>query len=111
MQKALKYELRRCEVETMVKMAEDLEDAGRRHNSKILYWHVNKIRGSSQSEPVPVKDRGGATIIDKERVKEKWVELFENVLNQDTVAKKDIEENEKACDVLDVKEILFVRKS
>jgi hypothetical protein len=45
-EKALKYELRRCEVQVMDKIAEDLEYAGRRHNSKILYWHVNKLRGS-----------------------------------------------------------------
>ena len=35
-EKALKYELRRCEVEAIDKIAEDLEDAARRHNSKIL---------------------------------------------------------------------------
>ena len=38
--KALKYELRRCEVEAMDKIAEDLEDAARLHNCKILHWHV-----------------------------------------------------------------------
>ena len=48
-EKALKCELRRCEVEAMDKIAKDLEDAARRHNSKILYWHVNKLRGSSPS--------------------------------------------------------------
>ena len=32
---------------------------------------------------------------------------FENVLNRDTVAGKDIDENEKVCDTLDVKEDLF----
>ena len=46
----------------MDKIAEDLEDAARRHNSKILYWLVNKLRGSRQSGLVPVKDRNGATI-------------------------------------------------
>ena len=106
-EKALKYELRRCEVEAMDKITEDLEDVARRHNSKILYWQVNKLRGSSQSGLVPVKDRNGATISDKERVKERWVEHFENVLNRDTVAGKDIDENEKVCDTLDVKEDLF----
>ena len=50
-EKALKYEIRRCEMEAMDKIAEDLEDAARRHNSKILYRHVNKLRGSSQSKP------------------------------------------------------------
>ena len=58
-------------------------------NSKILYWHVNKLRGSSQSGLVPVKDRNGAAIIDKEKVKERWAEHFENVLNRNTVAGKE----------------------
>ena len=35
-QKALEYELRRCEVEAMDKDVEDLEDTARRHNSKKL---------------------------------------------------------------------------
>ena len=94
-------------MEAMDKIAEDLEDAARRHNSKILYWHVNKLKGSSRSGLVPVKDRNGVTISDKEKVKERWVEHFENVLNRDTVAGKDIDENEKVCDTLDVKEDLF----
>ena len=53
---ALKYELGRCEVETMDKLAEDLEDAARQHNSKILSWQVNKLRSSSQSGLAPLKD-------------------------------------------------------
>ena len=80
-EKALKYKLRRCEVEAMSKIAEDLKDAARRYNSKILYWHVNKLRGSSQSRIVPVKYRSGATNSDKERVKERWTEHFKKVLN------------------------------
>ena len=36
-----------------------------------------------------------ATIIDKERVKERHEENFENILNRDRVTGKDIEENEK----------------
>ena len=55
-EKALKYELRRCEVEAVDKIAEDLENAVRRYSSKILYWHVNKLKESSQSGLVPVKD-------------------------------------------------------
>ena len=52
-------------MEAMDKIAEELEDAARRHNSKILYWHVNKLRGSSQCGLGPVKDRNGAAISDK----------------------------------------------
>ena len=39
-EKALKYELRRCEARTMDKIVKDLEDLARRHNKKILYWHI-----------------------------------------------------------------------
>ena len=55
-EKALKYELRRCEVETMDKIAEVLEDAARQHNSKTVSWQVNKLSGSSQSGLAPLKD-------------------------------------------------------
>ena len=94
-------------MEVMDKIAEDLENAARRHNSKILYWHIHKLRGSSQSGLVPIKDRNGVTISDKERVKERWAEHFETVLNRDRVTRKDIDESEKVCDTLDVKEYLF----
>jgi hypothetical protein len=43
-------------VEAMDKIAEDLEDAAKWHNSKIKYWHDSKLRGSSQSGLVPVKE-------------------------------------------------------
>ena len=79
-EKTLKYELKRYEVEAMDKIAEHLEDAATRHNCKILYWHINKLRGNSQSGLVPVKNKNWATISDKERVKERWVEYFEKVL-------------------------------
>jgi len=36
-EKAIKYELRMCEVEVMDKIAEDIEDAARWHNSEILF--------------------------------------------------------------------------
>ena len=109
-EKSLKYELKRCEMEAMDKIAEDLEEVATQHkwnSNKILYWHANKMKGSGQSELVPVKDRNGTTISDEERVKVRWAEHFENVLNRDRVAEKDIQENEKVCDTLDVKGDLF----
>jgi hypothetical protein len=39
-EKLLKYELRRCKMEAMNEIAEDLVDAARLHNNKTLYWHV-----------------------------------------------------------------------
>ena len=64
-EKALKYKLRRCEVEAMDKIAEDLEDAASRHSTKILYWCVNKLTGSSKSGLIPIKNRNGGLIRDK----------------------------------------------
>jgi len=55
--KALKYELRRCKAEALDKIVKDLEDAAIQNNRKILYWHINKSRGSSQFGLIPVKDR------------------------------------------------------
>ena len=74
--KASEYELRKCEAEAMDEIAENLEDIARWHNRKILYWHVNKLRGGSQSGLVPVKDRNGATISDKDKFRERWAEHF-----------------------------------
>ena len=100
MEKALQNEIRRWEVEAKDKIVEDLEHLARRHISKILYWHVNRLTGNSQSGLVPVRDRIQTTISDKERVKKGRSEHFEN---RDGFARKDIEENEKDCDTLDVK--------
>ena len=57
----------RCEMEAMNRIAEDLQDEARRYNSKILYWYVNKLRRSTQSGLVPVKDRNGATFSGKKK--------------------------------------------
>ena len=79
----------------------------RRHNSQTLNWCANKLRGSGQSGLVPVENRKGATVNEKETVKYRWAEHFEIVLNRDRVAGKDIDKNERVCNSLDMKEDLF----
>jgi len=69
------------------------------------------VRGRCQSGLVLVKDRNEAKSSDKERFKDRWVEHIETVQNQDKVAGKDIEENEKVCDTLDGKENFYVGKN
>ena len=69
------------------------------------------MRGRCQSGLVLVKDRNEAKSSDKERFKDRWVEHFETLQNQDRVAGKDIEQNEKVCDTLDGKEDFYVRKN
>jgi hypothetical protein len=51
------------------KIGKDLDDAARRRNSTILCWHINKLRGSSKSGVIPVKEGKGVRISDNERVK------------------------------------------
>ena len=65
MDKTLKYEFMRCDVEAIDETAENLEDTVRRHNRKILYCYVKKLRENSQYGHVPIKDRNGTTISDK----------------------------------------------
>ena len=55
-----------------------MEDAAIRHSITIFYWHINKFRGKSQSELVPVKDR--KTISDKKIDEEIWLKHFEIAL-------------------------------
>ena len=57
-------------MEAMDKIAINLEDTAKRRNGKILYWYVNKLRGTGQPVLVPVKCRNGSTISNKERGKE-----------------------------------------
>ena len=65
------------------------------------------MRENSQSGLVSVKDKNRDTIRDNKRVKEEWVEHFQNVLNLNRVTGEYIENNEKVDDTLDVKEDLF----
>ena len=87
-------------MEAMDEIAEDLEDATRRHNSKILCWHVKKMRGNSNSGFVPFKDRKWASISYEESVKERGAKHYENVLNLDKGAGNGIKKNGKFCDNL-----------
>ena len=65
------------------------------------------MRGRNQNGLAPVKDRNGATISDKDGDKEGWAKQFENVLNQDRVIRKGIEENEKIFENLNMGDDIF----
>jgi len=66
---SIKYELRRCERETIEKISKDLEDADRRHNSKLMYCHVNKLRGSNQSEFIQLNIEIGTQLVIRNELK------------------------------------------
>ena len=58
-------------MESLDKVVEGLEDIAIRHNSKIMYWHVKKLRGNGQFGIVTVKDRNAASISDGGSAKER----------------------------------------
>ena len=67
----------------MNKIAEDLEDAVRRQNSKYcigMLRNWEEVVWTSQSEVVQVKDKSGGSISDKGCTKERRAEHFENML-------------------------------
>ena len=92
-------------MEDMDKICEDLEDAARQHTSKILCWHLNKLKGSSQSGLVPGTRMGPKLVIRKELRKDGGT--FSECAKPRYSCRKDIDQNEKVCDTFDVKEDLF----
>ena len=81
-----------CEVEVMDKIAEDIEDAARWHNSEILFPAYMLINQEGIVN-LKISQLKTGIINDKERVKERWEEHFPNVLNRNIIARKDIENN------------------
>ena len=57
------------EVETIGIIVEDLDDAARQYNSKVLYYHVKKLRENNQSGFVLVKDMDRATLVINNKLK------------------------------------------
>ena len=94
-------------MEVLNKITEDLEDAARQHISKIFYWHINQLRGNSQSGLCQLKIGLGPQLVIRKALKRDGQKHFENVPNYDRVMGKDIVKDDKACDTLDVKEYLF----
>jgi len=65
------------------------------------------LKENSESGLVPVQDRNGAIISEKERVKERWAEHSENVLDHHYRYRKRYGKIENASDALNVKVDLF----
>lgn len=100
-EKTLKKELKKCENDFMDKIAEDLEDAAKRHNLKVMYEHVRNLSGRKKQAILPVKNEKGEQLHDKEQIKDRWSEHFKKVLNRDRVESV-IDENEKIIEKLDI---------
>ena len=78
--------------------------------NKILYWHVNRLKRSSQSGPTRVKDGDGASVTHKEFFQERWAKYFENVLNHDKVEGNTIKKLTSVSIVCKCNKINLVRR-
>jgi len=65
-------------------MAEEAESAANSGNMKQLYDTTRKLAGKYGKPERPVKDKTGATILDKEQQLNRWAEHFEELLNRPT---------------------------
>ena len=70
-EKALKCELRSCDVDAMDEIAKDLECAAKQYNIEILHSQVKTLRGSNQYRLAPFKEKKQDSIRDKESIKER----------------------------------------
>ena len=95
----------------MLKVTENLENTAKQHNSKIFYWHFNKLRGSSHSEDLPVKNKNGAFISDKKSFKGWRAEYFGNMLNSHKFMENGLKTNENISDNLKGKKNYFAGRS
>lgn len=64
------------------KMADEAEQAAARGELSIVYKITKQLCGSSNNQGGPVKDKDGKTLTTAEEQAARWVQLFQDVLNQ-----------------------------
>ncbi|CAG2185440.1 unnamed protein product [Mytilus edulis] len=78
------------------KLTAEAEKAARANNIKALYDNIKLLTGKHQKGSRPVKSTEGKTLNTHERQMKRWVEHFNDVLNQDPpVRKADIPPSEE----------------
>ena len=64
------------------RIASDLENEARRHNTRALYQKVGELKGSSRTDMGFLREKDGQLIEDgMERIRERWKEHFDQLLN------------------------------
>ena len=80
--KEVKRSLRRDKEAYLNKLAEKAEKAANSGQMRTLYQTTKTLSGKFSRSEVPVKDKDGRTVFEKEAQKERWVEHFKELLNR-----------------------------
>ncbi|KAI8491212.1 hypothetical protein Bbelb_308450 [Branchiostoma belcheri] len=66
------------------KKSAEAEEAAKKNDSRTLYRLVRELSGNWNNSSVPVKDKSGKTLLTTEEQDQRWVEHFQETLNQPT---------------------------
>ena len=80
--KEVKKSLKKDKEAYLNKLAEKAERAANTGQMRTLYQTTKSLSGKFRMPEVPVKDKDGKTIFEKEAQKKRWVEHFEGLLNR-----------------------------
>ena len=70
----------------MLGVANEMEEAYKKGDSKKLFANVNKMSGNTNNKLImiePIKEINGEIITERERIMERWKEHFEKLLNRE----------------------------
>ena len=80
--KRVKRSCRRDKQDWFNQKGEEAEEAARRNNTKALYRIVRELTGTSSNPNVPIKDKDGNMLVSAEEQDKRWMEHFQETLNQ-----------------------------
>ena len=86
LRKQLKKRLASDKNNMLEDLANEMEDAFKRGDSKKLFANVNKLSGSTITKIIsaePVRDGNGDIITEKKRIMERWKQHFDELLNRE----------------------------
>ena len=80
--KEVKRSLQKDKETYISSLAEKAEKAANNGQMRTLYQTTKTLSGKVSISEVPVKDKDGKTVFEKEDQKKRWVEHFEELLNR-----------------------------
>lgn len=97
LRKQLKRNLIKDKNKMLEEVAEEMEEASKRGDSKKLFACVNRLSGNTNSKIIncePVKEKNGKLTTGKKEIMERWTQHFKELLNKQDPKNKDATERE-----------------
>lgn len=95
-----------------------MQEADDHNNTRTLYHIINELTGSKNNSNIPIKDKNGKLLITQEEQEKRWIENFQETLNQSdltTTYDFDADESQEELPVhtgeITIKEVKIVIKS